>query len=164
MLRNKLLKELGGFDPQFFYHCEEVDLCLRVRKAGYKVLFTPDAEIMHIGGQSVKRARTRFDLETHRSFYKYFYKHFGDRGVRQIRYPTLLILLRRWLGASVSARLRPSEGNRAIAESLLIQIKWNYQLDPVRFATTQKEPDFGFAPMGQVSLASTGSSRDLKNK
>lgn len=158
MFRGKLLKELGGFDPQFFYQNEEVDLCKRVWDAGYKVLFTPDAQITHIGGQSVKRARTRMDLETHRSRYKYFYKHFGDRGAARVRYPILLLLFRRWFIARLASVFRPSENNRAIAESYAVQIKWNYQLDPVRFAQSREEPDLGFPPMGQLLTATkTGS-------
>ena len=150
MFRGRLLKEdLGGFDPQFFYQNEEVDLCKRVWDAGYKILYTPSATITHIGGTSVKRARTRLDLETHRSRYKYFYKHFGKRGAAGVRYPILLLLFRRWLVASLTAFVRPSDTNKAIAESLATQIKWNYQLDPVRFAQSREEPDLGFPPMGQ---------------
>ncbi len=149
MFQGKLLKELGGFDPQFFYHGEEVDLCKRVWEAGYKVLFTPTAKITHIGGQSVKRARTRFDLETHRSFYKYFYKHFGEAGARRVRYPILAILLRRWVLSGITSLVRPTETNQAIRKSLWTQIVWNYRLDPPRFAKFQEEPDVGFAPMGQ---------------
>jgi GT2 family glycosyltransferase len=151
MFRARLLKELGGFDPQFFYQNEEVDLCKRVRGAGYKVLFTPRAQITHIGGQSVKRARTRLDLETHRSRYKYFYKHFGRKGAARVRYPILLLLFRRWVLARIEVLLRPSEVNKAIAESLAVQLKWNYQLDPARFTRTGAEPDVGFAPMGQAA-------------
>jgi hypothetical protein len=151
MFRGDLLKKLGGFDPQFFYHCEEVDLCLRIRRAGFKVLFTPEARITHIGGQSVKRARTRFDIETHRSFYKYFFKHYGEKGAAQIRYPILMVLFRRWVFARLTALVQPSEVNKAIAESLATQIKWNFQLDPVRFGKTGAEPDLGFAPMGQAA-------------
>lgn len=149
MFRGRLLKELGGFDPQFFYQNEEVDLCKRVWDAGYKILFTPQAQITHIGGSSVKRARTRLDLETHRSRYKYAYKHFGEKGAARVRYPILLLLFRRWLVARLGSFLRPSETNKAIAESLAIQLKWNYQLDPVRFAQSGEEPDLGFPPMGQ---------------
>jgi GT2 family glycosyltransferase len=152
MFRGKLLQQLGGFDPQFFYQNEEVDLCKRVWDAGYKVLFTPHAQITHIGGQSVKRAKTRLDLETHRSRYKYFHKHFGNTGAARLRYPILLLLFRRWLFARLASFLRPSDTNKSIAESLAIQIKWNYQLDPVRFAQSREEPDLGFPPMG-LSLA-----------
>src|SRR6202140_2327076 len=77
MFRQDLLKSLGGFDEQFFYHFEEVDLCRRVWTAGRPILFTPEAVITTLGGQSVGRFPVRFEIEKHRSRYRYFYKHFG---------------------------------------------------------------------------------------
>lgn len=50
MFRADVLKSLSGFDGQFFYHFEEVDLCRRVWNAGYPILYTPDAVITHLGG------------------------------------------------------------------------------------------------------------------
>ena len=80
MFRANVLKDLGGFDGQFFYHFEEVDLCRRVWNAGYSIVYTPEAVITHLGGQSVNRFPIRFALERYRSRYRYFYKHFGPRG------------------------------------------------------------------------------------
>jgi GT2 family glycosyltransferase len=148
MFRGTLLKSLGGFDPQFFYHCEEVDLCKRVRESGYKVLFTPRADITHLGQQSVKRARTRLDLETHRSLYRYVFKHHGARAAASARYPTLVVLARRWTLARAASLVRRSEVNRSVAESLATQFEWNYRINPARFVQSQEEPDLGFAPMG----------------
>ena len=37
------------------------------------------------------------DLETHRSRYKYFYKHFGQKGAAGVRYPVLVLMFRRWI-------------------------------------------------------------------
>jgi hypothetical protein len=166
MFRAELLRRLSGFDPQFFYHCEEVDLCKRVWEAGYKVLFTPKAQITHIGGQSVKRARTRFDLETSRSLYKYFYKHFGADGALRVRYPILLVLMRRWAYARAAALLN-SKAYSPIADSLALQIRWNRLLDPVRLVKFKEEPDLGFAPMGNASspaaaMVAAGSREDGK--
>jgi GT2 family glycosyltransferase len=151
MVRGDLLRQLGGFDPQFFYHCEEVDLCYRVRQAGHRILFTPQARITHLGGQSVKRAPVRFALETHRSFYRYFYKHYGATGVKRIRYPVLLLLARKWLQTAVLHGLRPSEISREALRSLRIEVRWNYLLDPVRFAVSGDEPRLGFEPMAPAA-------------
>jgi GT2 family glycosyltransferase len=153
MFRGKLLKDIGGFDPQFFYQNEEVDLCKRVWDAGYKILYTPSLTITHIGGTSVKRARTRMDLETHRSRYKYFYKHFGEKGAARVRYPVLVLMFRRWIAARLISLFQPNETNKAIAESYAVQVKWNYRIDPVRFAKFREEPDLGFPPMGQTLAA-----------
>jgi GT2 family glycosyltransferase len=47
-----------------------VDLCRRVWNEGYTIQYTPEVRITHLGGQSVKRMRTRFAIETHRSLYR----------------------------------------------------------------------------------------------
>src|SRR6516164_7899831 len=52
LARAKLLREFGGFDERFFHQFEDADLCRRIWDSGRPVLFFPDAEITHIGGQN----------------------------------------------------------------------------------------------------------------
>ncbi len=52
LLRREAIERVGLLDERFFMYAEEADLCYRIRKAGMKVLFTPDAEIVHVGGAS----------------------------------------------------------------------------------------------------------------
>ena len=40
----------GGLDPDFFAHMEEIDLCWRLQNLGYKVIYCPAAEVLHVGG------------------------------------------------------------------------------------------------------------------
>ena len=47
-----MFQALGGFDEWFFMYSEETDLCLRARDAGWSCVFTPDAEVVHVGGAS----------------------------------------------------------------------------------------------------------------
>jgi len=47
MLRRELIEAIGAFDERFFMYREEVDLCLRARRAGYKVLYAPQAQVWH---------------------------------------------------------------------------------------------------------------------
>ena len=56
MIRTALWRQLGGFDRRYFMYGEEADLCLRARKAGYRPMITPDAQIMHLVGASTKSA------------------------------------------------------------------------------------------------------------
>lgn len=49
-VRAESWKKCGGLDPVFFAHMEEVDLCWRLRNAGYKVFFIPDSVVYHVGG------------------------------------------------------------------------------------------------------------------
>jgi GT2 family glycosyltransferase len=55
-MRRADFQAVGGFDEGYFLHVEDVDLCWRVRKAGGTVLFSPRAEVVHIGGTSQSNA------------------------------------------------------------------------------------------------------------
>jgi GT2 family glycosyltransferase len=46
-------KKCGGFDSTFFAHMEEIDLCWRLNKAGYRVRYVPESVVFHIGGGSL---------------------------------------------------------------------------------------------------------------
>ncbi len=50
MVRGPLYKILGGLDPFFFAHFEEIDLCWRLKNRGYKLLCVPDSTVYHVGG------------------------------------------------------------------------------------------------------------------
>jgi N-acetylglucosaminyl-diphospho-decaprenol L-rhamnosyltransferase len=52
LVRRAALDEVGGFDEGFFLFSEEVDWCYRFRQAGWKVLFYPGAEVVHVIGAS----------------------------------------------------------------------------------------------------------------
>jgi GT2 family glycosyltransferase len=49
-IRSDKWKEVGGLDPDFFAHMEEIDLCWRLKNLGYKVMYCPNAEVYHVGG------------------------------------------------------------------------------------------------------------------
>jgi hypothetical protein len=74
-LRRELLERVGAFDEDYFLFCEDVDLCLRARRAGFEVLYWPEASARHrIGGssRSVPRLVVR---QRHRSMWLYYKKH-----------------------------------------------------------------------------------------
>jgi GT2 family glycosyltransferase len=152
MLRRELLNQLNGFDERFFYHFEETDLCFRVWKAGWRILYCPDAEITHFWWQSVGRFPVRFALETYRGRYRYFYKHFGEKGLRQIRYVSLLSLAVRWFGYSLKNAAKSSEAvsNRLICYRALLA--WNWRLNALRFIRDGTEPESGYAPLAPAPL------------
>lgn len=52
MIKSKLFEGLKGFDETFFMYGEDLDLCYRVKKLGYKVVYYPKACITHLKGQS----------------------------------------------------------------------------------------------------------------
>lgn len=52
LIRKETLKEIGLLDERYFLYFEEIDFCLRVRRAGWDVVCYPEAEIIHWGGKS----------------------------------------------------------------------------------------------------------------
>jgi GT2 family glycosyltransferase len=152
MFRGELLERLGGFDEQFFYHFEESDLCYRVWKSGYPILFNPTAEIVHLGGQSVGRFPIRFALETYRSGYRFFFKHYGRAGLIRIRNVYLLHLCVRQIGYSLLNLMRSSESLNNRLAMYRVVIEWNRSLDPMRFIETGQEPDLGYEPLAPAPI------------
>ena len=58
IIRREALKKAGPFDPRFFLYYEEVDLCKRIKSAGYSVWYWPDVVVIHIGGESSRQMKT----------------------------------------------------------------------------------------------------------
>lgn len=59
LIRRQMLDEIGFFDERYYMYFEEVDLCLRAQKAGWKSFFIPDAVVSHIGGASAQKRKDR---------------------------------------------------------------------------------------------------------
>jgi GT2 family glycosyltransferase len=77
LVPRRVIEAIGPFDPDFFIYSEEHDLCRRARDCGFKVVFTPDAEMIHFGGQTTKRTSLRMALVQLDSRIRYFRKHHG---------------------------------------------------------------------------------------
>lgn len=55
MLRRDTLTQCGGYDPRFFMYYEDAELCLRIRRRGWKIYSVPEAHIIHLDGGSFGR-------------------------------------------------------------------------------------------------------------
>ncbi len=49
-IKAKIFHEIGGFDASFFAHQEEIDLCWRMQRKGYKIYVCPSSVVYHLGG------------------------------------------------------------------------------------------------------------------
>lgn len=81
LTKKDVLKRVGFLDEKMFMYVEEVDWCLRVKKAGFKIFFTPDASIIHLKGASGEREKASLPagkagiLEEYKGIKYYFQKH-----------------------------------------------------------------------------------------
>lgn len=74
LIRRTAFEQVGGFDEAFWLYGEELDLCTRLRDAGWRVIATPELEVVHTGGVSTGRSR-RTHLMHSQSIYRYYRKH-----------------------------------------------------------------------------------------
>src|ERR671918_1134696 len=75
LLRREALDEVGTFDEGYFMYVEDVDLCTRLRRAGWQVLFSPEVEVVHEIGVSARGQSRRMAFAHSASIYRYFEKH-----------------------------------------------------------------------------------------
>ena len=67
-------EQVGGFDESFPLYGEELDMATRLHRAGWKVAFTPQVEIVHEIGVSTGRSRRMLVMHSN-SIYRYYRKH-----------------------------------------------------------------------------------------
>lgn len=85
IIRAEALTAAQPFDPRFFLYYEEVDLCRRIKAAGYTIWYWPDVVVIHIGGESSRQLKTldmsrsgaQLTLWRMRSTLLYYRKHHG---------------------------------------------------------------------------------------
>ncbi len=78
LLRRSAVDQVGPMDERFFMYYEEVDLCQRLRQAGWRVVFVPEATITHLGGESSRQVPIPARVMMLDSLLGYFRKHRGQ--------------------------------------------------------------------------------------
>lgn len=86
MIRREVLERVGLLDEGFFMYFEDVDLSFRAGEAGWRIMYEPDAKVVHLrGGSSPVKSRARLRKRLPRYFYesrtRYFYKLYGRMGL-----------------------------------------------------------------------------------
>ncbi len=91
LARRPALAALGGFDERYFMYLEDVDLCWRARRAGYGVVYAPEAVVTHIQGVSTARRPYRMLLAHHRSALRFSSRRLT--GWRRVALPGVALVL-----------------------------------------------------------------------
>jgi GT2 family glycosyltransferase len=83
LVGRQAFEEVEGFDTAFFMFNEEVDLCYRLRRAGWRVVFFPEAEFVHLGGASTHLVWDQMYREQLRSHLRFLQKHHGRQAAER---------------------------------------------------------------------------------
>jgi len=82
LVRKEAIDQVGGLDERFFLFSEEVDWCYRFRQAGWRIVFSPAAEVVHVGGAAHAGRLFREQVQGHVLFLD---KHRGARTAARAR-------------------------------------------------------------------------------
>lgn len=84
LLRKSMLDKIGLLDEDFFFYSEDVEICVRARRNGYRVLYCPGARVTHLAGASSRkkdRSRSATMLRTARKLF--VLKEYGKAGLEK---------------------------------------------------------------------------------
>ena len=85
LVRREAVDEVGPLDEGYFLFSEETDWCYRFRQAGWKVLFFPGAEFVHVGGATTAQNWGPMYREQLRGHLRFLAKHGGPREAERAR-------------------------------------------------------------------------------
>jgi GT2 family glycosyltransferase len=74
-VRAEVFHQLGGFDTRFFAHMEEIDLCWRMKSAGYQVYYTAASTVFHVGGGTLHKSNPHKTFLNYRNGLAMMYKN-----------------------------------------------------------------------------------------
>ena len=77
-IRKEALDEAGLLDETFFMYGEDIDLCYRIKNAGWKIVYYGKSKIVHLKGASSKKQKSKLIYEFYRAMYVYYKKHHAD--------------------------------------------------------------------------------------
>ncbi len=80
MIRKRVFEEVGGFSPEYFMYTEDLDLCYKVQRAGYKNYYTAAASVIHHGGGSSqnRKENSYANVQMRESIFRFLKKTRGE--------------------------------------------------------------------------------------
>lgn len=77
LIKREVFRQVGGFDEKIFMYMEEVELCYRLKKAGFENFFYPEPKIVHLGGQSSVSGKKDPILNIYRGLLYFYRRHYS---------------------------------------------------------------------------------------
>jgi N-acetylglucosaminyl-diphospho-decaprenol L-rhamnosyltransferase len=96
-VRREVLARVGGFDEGYFMYSEELDLCRRIKEAGWQIVYLPTAQIIHYEGKSSEQVISARHIRFQTSKVRYFRKFHGPFQAEALRVFILASFAVEWL-------------------------------------------------------------------
>jgi GT2 family glycosyltransferase len=85
MARREMIADVGPLDEQYFLHAEDLDWCMRAHRAGWKILFVPDAKVVHQKGVSSEGQPLTIEYYKHKGMVRFYDKLLGETRSRWLQ-------------------------------------------------------------------------------
>jgi GT2 family glycosyltransferase len=137
VLRPKVLDDVGVFDEAFFFDFEHYDLSIRIRNAGWKIYFVPQARIIHFAAQTAKVHRFAF-VESNKASLLYFAKHHSTTELLLVKLIMIFALIGKLAWALVRRQTHTDPTERVACEeaiaaySEVLRLAFTYHVEPQR--------------------------------
>ncbi|WP_414880633.1 glycosyltransferase family 2 protein [Pseudomonas brassicacearum] len=76
LVKREAIESVGLWDEDYFLHCEDLDWCMRFHQAGWRVLFVPDAQVMHVFGGCSRQRPYFVEWHKHLGILRFYRKFF----------------------------------------------------------------------------------------
>lgn len=76
-IKADVFDQLGGFDPDFFAHMEEIDLCWRINSTGNKIIYCGHSTVYHVGGGTLNKSNPHKTYLNFRNGFALLYKNYS---------------------------------------------------------------------------------------
>lgn len=131
MARRQAIDAVGLMDENYFLYFEEIDLCNRVRKGGWKVCYTPEARMIHYEGKSTTINSDKAMIEYRKSQLYFYKKHYGSFHMRMLKgYLIIKIFFGRYVGNILINSLKGKKKGKAksgLDPGQLLSVIWRYR-------------------------------------
>ncbi|HEV2962955.1 MAG TPA: glycosyltransferase family 2 protein [Candidatus Angelobacter sp.] len=97
MLRREAMEQVGMLDEGFFMYFEDMDYCVRLQNAGWKMYYLPQGEIIHLGGGSSGGRMRNYSVHSYRALFHFYRKHFSGAMVVAVRSMVVTTSSVRWV-------------------------------------------------------------------
>jgi len=120
LARREVLDQVGGFDEGFFMYSEEMDLCRRIKAAGWRVVYLPSAQVIHHEGKSSEQVVPARHIHFQTSKVRYFRKYHGSWAAEVLR----LFLLITYVYQMVEEGLKWLLGHKRPLRAARVRAYW----------------------------------------
>lgn len=78
MVRQEMIADIGPLDEEYFLHSEDLDWCMRAWRGGWKILFVPNAQVVHHKGVSSRSRRLIVEYHKHKRMIRFYRNLLGN--------------------------------------------------------------------------------------